>query len=156
MCQVIEEKFIFDVLKGYVFYKMVFNFFKQFEDSKWVSGKVVKCVLVQWMLLYFINVIQKVQFIVEYFIKNVVYWLDGKVKVMVVISFCVVVICYKKVFDCYIEQYSEYGFIYLLVVFFGKMIGKQVMYQDDSEFKDDVFIVDENEEFIEQSMNLDV
>jgi type I restriction enzyme R subunit len=26
------------------------------------------------------------------------------------------------------------------------MTGKQVMHQDDSEFKDDVFIVDENEE----------
>jgi type I restriction enzyme R subunit len=30
------------------------------------------------------------------------------------------------------------------------------MHQDDGEFKDDVFIVDESEEFTEQSMNPDV
>ncbi|MEN1280024.1 type I restriction endonuclease subunit R, partial [Pseudomonas aeruginosa] len=63
---------------------------------------------------------------------------------------------YKKAFDRYIEQHSEYGFIHSLVAFSGKMTGKQVMHQDDSEFKDDVFIVDENEEFTEQSMNPDV
>ena len=58
---------------------------------------------------------------------------------------------YKKAFDRYIEQHSEYGFIHSLVAFSGKMTGKQVMHQDDSEFKDDVFIVDENEEFTEQA-----
>jgi type I restriction enzyme R subunit len=64
---------------------------------------------------------------------------------MVVTSSRAAAIRYKKAFDRYIEQHSEYGFIHSLVAFSGKMTGKQVMHQDDSEFKDDVFIVDENE-----------
>lgn len=42
MRQAIEEKFILDVLKGYVPYKTAFNLSKQLEDSKRVSGKAAK------------------------------------------------------------------------------------------------------------------
>ena len=156
MRQAIEEKFILDVLNGYVPYKTAFNLSKQLEDSKRVSGKAAKRALAQWMSLHPTNVTQKVQFIVEHFTKNVAHRLDGKAKAMVVTSSRAAAIRYKKAFDRYIEQHSEYGFIHSLVAFSGKMTGKQVMHQDDSEFKDDVFIVDENEEFTEQSMNPDV
>ncbi len=54
---------------------------------------------------------------------------------MVVTSSRAAAIRYKKAFDRYIEQHSEYGFIHSLVAFSGKMTGKQVMHQDDSEFK---------------------
>ncbi len=108
------------------------------------------------MSLHPTNVTQKVQFIVEHFTKNVAHRLDGKAKAMVVTSSRAAAIRYKKAFDRYIEQHSEYGFIHSLVAFSGKMTGKQVMHQDDGEFKDDVFIVDESEEFTEQSMNPDV
>lgn len=156
MRQAIEEKFILDVLNGYVPYKTAFNLSKQLEDSKRVSGKAAKRALAQWMSLHPTNVTQKVQFIVEHFTKNVAHRLDGKAKAMVVTSSRAAAIRYKKAFDRYIEQHSEYGFIHSLVAFSGKMTGKQVMHQDDSEFKDDVFVVDENEEFTEQSMNPDV
>ena len=156
MRQAIEEKFILDVLKGYVPYKTAFNLSKQIDDSKRVSGKAAKRALAQWMSLHPTNVTQKVQFIVEHFTKNVAHRLDGKAKAMVVTSSRAAAIRYKKAFDRYIEQHSEYGFIHSLVAFSGKMTGKQVMHQDDGEFKDDVFIVDENEEFTEQSMNPDV
>ncbi|MCH0587738.1 type I restriction endonuclease subunit R, partial [Klebsiella pneumoniae] len=77
MRQAIEEKFILDVLKGYVPYKTAFNLSKQLEDSKRVSGKAAKRALAQWMSLHPTNVTQKVQFIVEHFTKNVAHRLDG-------------------------------------------------------------------------------
>ncbi|MGX8842212.1 hypothetical protein ACWWKA_33880, partial [Klebsiella quasipneumoniae] len=86
MRQAIEEKFILDVLKGYVPYKTAFNLSKQLEDSKRVSGKAAKRALAQWMSLHPTNVTQKVQFIVEHFTKNVAHRLDGKAKAMVVTS----------------------------------------------------------------------
>ncbi|MCP5162664.1 MAG: type I restriction endonuclease subunit R [Hahellaceae bacterium] len=156
MRQAIEEGFILDVLKGYVPYQTAFNLSKQLEDSKRVSGKAAKRALAQWMALHPTNVTQKVQFIVEHFSKNVAHRLDGKAKAMVVTSSRAAAIRYKKAFDRYIEQHSEYGFIKTLVAFSGKMTGKQVMHNGDETFKDDVFIVDENEEFTEQSMNPDV
>ncbi|CAC9253421.1 Uncharacterised protein [Citrobacter werkmanii] len=42
MRRAIEEKFILDVLNGYVPYKTAFNLSKQLEDSKRVSGKAAK------------------------------------------------------------------------------------------------------------------
>ena len=156
MRQATEEKFILDVLKGYVPYETAFNLSKQIEDSKRVSGKAAKRALAQWMALHPTNVTQKVQFIVEHFAKNVAHRLDGKAKAMVVTNSRVSAIRYKKALDRYIEQHSEYGFIHSLVAFSGKMTGKQVMHQDDETFKDDVFIVDENAEFTEQNMNPEV
>jgi type I restriction enzyme R subunit len=156
MRQAIEEKFILDVLKGYVPYKTAFNLSKQLEDNKRVSGKAAKRALAQWMALHPTNVTQKVQFIIEHFVKNVAHRLDSKAKAMVVTSSRAAAIRYKKAFDRYIEQHSEYGFIHSLVAFSGKMTSKQVMHQDDDAFKDDVFIVDENEEFTEQNMNPEV
>lgn len=156
MRQAIEEGFILDVLKGYVPYKTAFNLAKQIEDSKRVSGKAAKRALAQWMSLHPTNVTQKVQFIIEHFSRNVAHRLDGKAKAMVVTSSRAAAIRYKKAFDSYIQKHSEYGFIHSLVAFSGKMTGKQVIHQDDDEFKDEVFIIDENEEFTEESMNPDV
>lgn len=156
MRQAIEEGFILDVLKGYVPYKTAFNLAKQLEDSKRVSGKAAKRALAQWMSLHPTNVTQKVQFIIEHFSRNVAHRLDGKAKAMVVTSSRAAAIRYKKAFDSYIQKHSEYGFIHSLVAFSGKMTGKQVMHQDDSEFKDEAFIIDENEEFTEENMNPDI
>ncbi len=156
MRQAIEEKFILDVLKGYVPYETAFNLSKQLEDSKRVSGKAAKRALAQWMTLHPTNVTQKVQFIVEHFTKNVAHRLDGKAKAMVITNSRAAAIRYKKALDRYIEKHSEYGFIHSLVAFSGKVTGKQVMHQDDGAFKDDVFVVDENAEFTEQNMNPDI
>jgi type I restriction enzyme R subunit len=156
MRQAIEEGFILDVLKGYVPYKTAFNLAKQIEDNKRVSGKAAKRALAQWMSLHPTNVTQKVQFIIEHFSKNVAHRLDGKAKAMVVTSSRAAAIRYKKAFDRYIAQHAEYGHIHSLIAFSGKVTGKQVMQGDDEQFKDDVFIVDENEEFTEESMNPEV
>lgn len=155
MRQAIEEKFILDVLKGYVPYKTALNLSKQLEDTKRVSGKAAKRALAQWMTLHPTNVTQKVQFIIEHFSKNVAHRLDGKAKAMVVTSSRAAAIRYKKAFDRYIAKHAEYGFIHSLVAFSGTMTGKQVMHGDDEVFEE-TFIVDENEEFTEYSMNPDI
>ena len=156
MRQAIEEGFILDVLLGYVPYKTAFNLAKQIEDTKRVSGKAAKRALAQWMSLHPTNVTQKVQFIIEHFSKNVAHRLDGKGKAMVVTSSRAAAIRYKKSFDSYIAKHSEYAGIRSLIAFSGKMTGKQVMHADDERLSDDVFLVDENEEFTEESMNPEI
>ena len=156
MRQAIEEGFILDVLLGYVPYKTAFNLAKQIEDSKRVSGKAAKRALAQWMSLHPTNVTQKVQFIIEHFSKNVAHRLDGKAKAMVVTSSRAAAIRYKKSFDAYIAKHSEYAGIRSLIAFSGKMTGKQVMHADDERLSGDTFLVDESEEFTEDSMNPDV
>ena len=156
MRQAIEEGFILDVLKGYVPYKTAFNLSKQVGDTKRVSGKQAKRALAQWMSLHPTNVTQKVQFIIEHFHRNVEYRLDGKAKAMVVTSSRAAAVRYKKGFDKYIEKHQEYAGIHSLVAFSGKLTRKQVMHSDDERIAGEVFVVDEDEEFTEISMNPDV
>lgn len=156
MRQAIDEGFILDVLKGYVPYKTAFNLAKQVEDKRRVSGKQAKRALAQWMSLHPTNVTQKVQFIIEHFGQNVAHRLDGKAKAMVVTSSRPAAIRYKKAFDAYVAKHPEYAGIRSLIAFSGKLTGKQVMHTDDERLAGDVFLVDENEEFTEVSMNPDV
>ena len=155
MRQAIEEGFILDVLKGYVPYKTAFHLAKQLEDKKRVSGKAAKRALAQWMALHPTNVTQKVQMIIEHFSRNVAHRLDGKAKAMVVTSSRAAAIRYKKRFDDYVAAHPEYSGIRSLIAFSGKMTGKQVMHADDERLAGDIFMVDEDEEFTEESMNPD-
>ncbi len=156
MRQAIDEGFILDVLLGYVPYKTAFNLGKQIEDTKRVSGKQAKRALAQWMNLHPTNVTQKVQFIIEHFSRNIQHLLDGKAKAMVVTSSRAAAIRYKIGFDKYIEKHPEHSGIYSLVAFSGKLTGKQVMHSDDERIAGEIFVVDENEEFTEISMNPDI
>ena len=156
MRQAIEEGFILDVLKGYTPYKTAFNLAKQVEDKKRVGGKSAKRALAQWMSLHPTNVTQKVQFIIEHFAANVAHRLDGKAKAMVVTSSRAAVIRYKLGFDRFIEKHPEYSHIRSLIAFSGKLTGKQVIHADDERIAGEVFIIDENGEFTEVTMNPEV
>jgi type I restriction enzyme R subunit len=156
MRQAIEEGFILDVLKGYVPYKTAFNFAKQVDDTKRVSSKQASRALAQWRELHPTNVTQKVQFIIEHFHRNVEYRLDGKAKAMVVTSSRAAAVRYKKGFDKYIEEHPEYVGIRSLVAFSGKLTGKQVKHSFDESKEGEAFMVDDDEEFTEVSMNPDV
>ena len=156
MRQAIEEGFILDVLRGYTPYQTAFNLAKQLEDKKRVSGKAAKRALAQWMSLHPTNVTQKVQFIIEHFSKNVANLLDGKAKAMVVTSSRAAAVRYKKGFDAYIAKHPEHAGIRSLVAFSGTLTGSQIMHNDDERLAGDVFVIDENEEFSEASMNPDI
>jgi type I restriction enzyme, R subunit len=156
MRQAIEERFILDILQGYVPYKTAFHLAKQLEDTKRVSGKQAKKALAQWMALHPTNVTQKVQFIIEHFSKNVAYRLDGKAKAMVVTSSRAAAVRYKKGFDRYIEKHPEHAGIRTLIAFSGKVTGKQVTHSDDERLAGDPFVVADKVEFTELNMNAEV
>jgi type I restriction enzyme R subunit len=153
MRQAIEEGFILDVLRGYTPYQTAFNLAKQIEDRKRVSGRAAKRALAQWMSLHPTNVTQKVQFIIEHFSRNVACLLDGKAKAMVVTSSRAAAVRYKTGFDRYIAKHPEHASIRSLVAFSGKLSGRQVMHADDDRLAGDVFLVDEDAEFTEITMN---
>lgn len=153
MRQAIEEGFILDVLEGYIPYKTAFNLGKEMVDTKRVDGKAAKRALAKWMTLHPTNVVQKVQFIMEHFAKNVAHLLDGKAKAMVVTSSRAAAVRYKKAFDSFIETHPQYKGIHTLVAFSGQLTGKEVMHVADAQLKGDTFIVDEDATFSEDSMN---
>lgn len=155
MRQAIEEGFILDVLQGYVPYKTAFNLGKKLVDEKRVDGKAAKRALAKWMALHPTNVTQKVQFIIEHFSKNVAHLLDGKAKAMVVTSSRAAAVRYKKGFDAFIEANPQYSEIKALVAFSGKLTGKEIKHADDEENGEETFIVDDDAEFTEYSMNPD-
>lgn len=155
MRQAIEEGFILDVLEGYVPYKAAFNLSKNLLEDKRVDSKSAKRALARWMALHPTNVTQKVEFIIEHFSANVMHLLDGKAKAMVVTSSRAAAVRYKKGFDAYLEKHPEHRGIRALVAFSGKISGAQVIHADDAILGED-FIIDENEEFTEASMNPDV
>lgn len=156
MRQAIEEGFILDVLQGYMPYKTAFNLGKQFLDTKRVDGGQAKRSLAKWMALHPTNVIQKVEFIVEHFSKNVAHLLDGKAKAMVVTSSRAAAVRYKKALDAYIAKHPEHEGIRALVAFSGTITGSQVIHADDDQLAGQEFIIDESEEFTETSMNPDI
>jgi type I restriction enzyme R subunit len=153
MRQAIEEKFILDVLEGYIPYKTAFNIGKEIVDAKRVDGRAAKRVLAKWMALHPTNVVQKVQFIMQHFSNNVAHLLDGKAKAMVVTSSRAAAVRYKRAFDAFIEARPQYKGIQALVAFSGQMTGREVMHFDDAQLKDDTFVVDERSVFSEESMN---
>lgn len=150
MRQAIEEGFILDVLQGYMPYQTAYKLSEQLNESKRVGNKSAKRALAKWLALHPTNVTQKVEFIVEHFIKNVSHRLDGKAKAMIVTSSRAAAIRYKKALDAYIAQHQEYSKVYSLVAFSGTVTGKEIMHPDDTE---DCFVVDESAEFTETNMN---
>lgn len=155
MRQAIEEKFILDVLRGYVSYKTAFNLGTELVEETRVDGKAAKRALAKWMALHPTNVTQKVQFILEHFSKNVAHLLDGKAKAMVVTSSRAAAVRYKKGFDAFIEANPTYRNIRSLVAFSGKLIGREVMHPNDELLLNDPFFVEEDAEFTENNMNPD-
>ncbi len=153
MRQAIEERFILDVLKGYMPYETAFKLSKEIEDQKRVSERSAKRALAQWMALHPTNVTQKVEFIVEHFSKNVENLFDGKAKAMVVTSSRPAVVRYKKAFDAYIKKHPEHEGIHCLVAFSGTVKGSDVIHDQDDPLNAKAFFIDENEEFTETNMN---
>lgn len=155
MRQAIDEGFILDVLRGYVPYKTAFNLGQEIVEEKRVDGKAAKRALAKWMTLHPTNVTQKVRFIIEHFSKNVAHLLDGKAKAMVVTSSRASAVRYKRAFDAFIAANPEYGNIRALVAFSGKLTGREVMHPNDDLLQGDAFVVEEDAEFTEASMNPD-
>lgn len=145
MRQAIEEGYILDVLKGYMPYKTAYKLKEDIIKDKLVDERQALRTIAKWQSLHPTNVMSKVEFIVEHFIKNVASMLDGQAKAMIVTSSRASVIRYKYAIDAYLKAHPEYDRSKiephlqfkvpgeLLVAFSDKVVGSMcVMPEDDT------------------------
>jgi type I restriction enzyme R subunit len=106
MRQAIEEGFILDVLQNYTAYSMAFRLAQdgQSVSDEEVERSAAKKKLMGWVKLHPHNIAQKVQIIVEHFLKFVAPLLDGKAKAMVVVGSRKEAVRWKLAIDHYIRE----------------------------------------------------
>lgn len=107
MRQAIEEGYILDVLKGYMPYKTAYKL-KDVVSDKLVDERSAMRTIAMWESLHPTNVMQKTQFIIEHFMKNVSMMLCGQAKAMIVASSRPAVIRYKYAIEAYLHAHPEY------------------------------------------------
>ena len=108
MRQAIEEGYILDVLKGYMPYKTAYKLKEDIVSDKIVDEHAAMRTIAMWESLHPTNVMQKAQFIVEHFMKNVSMLLGGQAKAMIVASSRPAVIRYKYAIEAYLKAHPEY------------------------------------------------
>ena len=86
MRQAIEEGYILDVLKGYMPYKTAYKLNEEVVKDKLVDERAALRTIAQWESLHPTNVMEKAEFIIEHFVKNVAAMLNGQAKAMIVTS----------------------------------------------------------------------
>ena len=129
MQQAIEEGFILDVLKNYTPYKVAFKLAHdgQEYDSEGPLVEKPQAVkeMMHWVRLHDFNISQKVGIIVEHFLENVAWRLDGKAKAMVVTGSRQEAVRYKLAFDDYIARNGKRG-VQVMVAFSGEVIDPEI------------------------------
>lgn len=129
MQQAIEEGFILDVLKNYTPYKVAFKLAHdgQEYDSEGPLVEKPQAVkeMMHWVRLHDFNISQKVGIIVEHFLENVAWRLDGKAKAMVVTGTRQEAVRYKLAFDDYIARNGKRG-VQVMVAFSGEVIDPEI------------------------------
>ena len=105
MRQAIEEGFILDVLQNYTTYSLAFRLAHdgQSYSEEEVDQSAAKKKLMGWVKLHPHNIAQKVQIIVEHFLRFVAPLLDGKAKAMVVVGSRKEAVRWKLAIDKYIK-----------------------------------------------------
>lgn len=121
MRQAIEEGFILDVLQNYTSYSLAFRLAQggQSVSDEEVERSAAKKKLMGWVKLHPHNIAQKVQIIVEHFLKFVAPLLDGKAKAMVVVGSRKEAVRWKLAIDKYIRE-KDYP-LGTLVAFSGEV-----------------------------------
>ena len=143
MRQAIEEGYILDVLQGYIPYKTAYKLKEDIVSDKMVDESSAVRSIAMWESLHPTNVMQKTQFIIEHFMKNVSKMLGGQAKAMIVVSSRPAVIRYKYAIEAYFKAHPEYDrekveeairFQVLgepLVAFSGKVNGASAITDED-------------------------
>ncbi len=120
MKQAIQERFILDVLKNYVTYKLYYRVAKKIEDDpEFESAKATKAIS-RFVSLHPHNIDQKTEIIIEHFRKVTSKKLNGQAKAMVVTASRLHAVRYKLAFDAYIKK-KGYTNMKALVAFSGKV-----------------------------------
>lgn len=132
MQQAIEEGFILDVLKNYTSYKAAFRLATgktEYDEKSVEKSEAVKS-LMRWVRLHPHNISQKVALIIEHFMGNIQWRLDGKAKAMVVCGSRKEAVRYKMAFDKYAED-NGYS-IKALVAFSGEITDPNPTHADET------------------------
>lgn len=144
MRQAIEEGYILDVLKGYMPYKTAYKLKEDIVSDKLVDESTAMRTIAMWESLHPTNVMQKTQFIIEHFMKNVSMMLEGQAKAMIVAASRPAVVRYKYAIEAYLETHPEYDREKVaeairfqvpgepLVAFSGKVNGAMAITDDDA------------------------
>ena len=120
MRQAIEEEFILDVVRCYTTYATYYQLMKAIEDDPNFPRKRAARSLAKFMTLHEYNIEQKIEVIVEHFIRHVRPQLGRRAKAMVVTSSRLHAVRYMLAFLRYIEE-RGYSDIHPLVAFSGKV-----------------------------------
>ncbi len=120
MRQAIEEKFIFDVLKGYITYSRFFKLAKAIADDPDLDKRKASSALARFVNLHPTNITQKTEIIIEHFRSCVMHKLDGKAKAMLVTGSRLQAVKCKLSFDRYIKD-KGYRDVHCLVAFSGEV-----------------------------------
>ncbi len=148
--QAIEEGFILDVLINYTPYQQAVRLGDQGVDDKRVDKKFARRALARWKSLHPTIVAQKVEFIIDHFMRNIAGLLNGEAKAMVVTSGRPQAVKYKLAFDQYIKKHNLQG-IKALVAFSGKVPGSILGDDDERE----PLGIDLEKEYTEYNLNPD-
>ncbi|HUP25404.1 MAG TPA: DEAD/DEAH box helicase family protein [Thermoanaerobaculia bacterium] len=120
MRQAIEEKFILDVLLGYVTFKRFFRLAKTIAEDPQLDKRKAASALTRFVNLHPTNIAQKTEIIVEHFRGSVAHQLGGRAKAMVVTGSRLMAVKYKLSFDGYLQK-KGYHAIRCLVAFSGEV-----------------------------------
>ena len=156
MRQAIEEGYIIDVLKGYMPYKTAYKLKEDVVSDKLVDEKSAMRTIALWETLHPTNVMQKTQFIIEHFMKNVSKMLNGQAKAMIVAPSRPAVIRYKYAIEAYLHAHPEYDRDKIeasirfqvpgepLVAFSGKVTGEMAIMPEDENIVNEVDYLKDN------------
>ena len=125
MRQAIEEEFILDVLRNYTSYKLAFRLAHNgasYDEAEVEKSAALKKIM-GWVKLHPYNISQKVQVVVEHFLKFIAPLLDGKAKAMVVVASRLEAVRWQLAIEKYIKA-KGYA-MGTLVAFSGSVTDKE-------------------------------
>lgn len=143
MRQAIEEGYILDVLKGYMPYQTAYKLKEEVVPETLVDERRAMRTIARWQSLHPTNVMQKAEFIIEHFVKNVAPLLEGQAKAMIVTASRPAVIRYKYAIEAYLKAHPEYEAKKIasalrfktpgdaLVAFSGEVLGQEAVMPED-------------------------
>lgn len=120
MRQAIEEGFILDVLQNYMTYKAYYQLEKAIEDDPRLEGRKAQRRVARFATLHPTAIAQKVEVIVEHFLRHVADELDGNGKAMIVTQSRLQALKYFQAIKKYIGD-KKYQGVRPLVAFSGEL-----------------------------------
>ena len=166
MRQAIEEGYIIDPLTGYMPYSTAYKLAEDVVPEVLVDPQKAVKTIAKWASLHPTNVMEKTQFIIEHFVKNVATLLEGQAKAMIVTASRPSVIRYKYAIQAYLKAHPEYDRSKIaehlqfkvpgdpLVAFSDSVRGDKCLMKEDEYLKPNPFAaIKKDYDYTEENMN---